>query len=87
MTLAHVFTISCGVELMGESQVAVRIFGGQNLRDETLIEIANLALQSGPDTALRNLTNPNVWRTIKTNPLADNSIIVQYSERKTRHNG
>jgi hypothetical protein len=80
--LAHVFTISCGVELLGESQVGVQIFGAEKLSDEALIEIANIALQAGPDTALRRWDRANVWRNSEANPLRDNSIIVQYAENK-----
>lgn len=82
--LAHVFTISCGVELLGESQVAVQIFGAQTLSDSVILDIANAALKSGPDTAVRRWSRPNIWRKEDANPLADNSIIVQYSEIKEK---
>lgn len=58
---SHSLTISTGVKLMGESQVAVTVFEGGRFPDEIILAIAEKALEVAPETGFDRWTGGLVW--------------------------
>lgn len=84
---SHALTISTGVKILNDSQVAVTIFEGGRFRNNeaVIIAIAEEALRSAPETAFDRWTGPLVWySTPYPDGSPDHTVKVQFVKIKEK---
>lgn len=76
---SHALTISMGVKLLGENQVAVTIFEGGRFEHSVILALAVEALKAAPETAFDKWTGGSIWRSSPyPDGRPDHTITVQF---------
>lgn len=80
---SHALTISTGVQLLGDSQVAVTIFEGGRFTEDVIIAIAKEALRVAPETGFDRWQGGLIWHS-SPNPdkTPDYTVKVQFVKVK-----
>lgn len=85
ITGSHALTISAGVKILNDSQVAVTIFEGGRFTDEVIEVIAREALTVAPETGFDRWTGALVGRSKPyADGMPDHTVVVVFVKIKEK---